>query len=451
MTSMLARSALSVNGVIASPEQLADQVLAVWRETGLIWKPQARWFPRIPPYLDEIFDLLFEPADSDDIDAILFSDERRSAPLHNIRDFVSGLQVPMIDLGGRAGDFTDAHFDLMEPRTWAETARRIMRFRQGREALAPQYRHTVEPDIQILAHMYVSGRQLRGMRYPLTPEAVCYPGFFSASTITPIAERLVLRGFLKKTFFDRLHECRTCRSRRLSVREECPSCRSADLRETSLIHHFHCAALLPEEQFRQGAALICPKCKRQLRNYGKDYDRPGRAYVCNTCDDTSSELEVGFICLDCNARMDGEGAERVDLYSYALTDASMAFLEGRVTALAASLPVSLQRGIARLHGTANAQAAIAEIRFSGRDELISSHGRFTFDKSRDLFLEDVRNRLGSAGSLHVGEDVAYILAEPFDAETEQELSTLVARSENLLRHKLGVRLTITQRLGRALP
>lgn len=451
MTSMLARSALSVSGVISAPEQLARQIRETWREAGLTWKPQARWFPRVPPFLDGIFDLLFETAGGEDVDVILFSDERRSAPLHNIRDFVGGLQVPMVDLGGRAGDFTDAHFDLMEPRTWGETARRIIKFRQGREALAPQFRDTVDAEFQILAHMYVSGRQLRGMRYPLTPEAVCYPGFFSASTIVPIADRLVLRGLLKKTFFDRLHECRTCRSRRLSVREECPSCRSADLRETSLIHHFHCAALLPEEQFRQGGALICPKCKRQLRNYGKDYDRPGAAYICNTCDSTSSELEVGFVCLDCNARMTGEGAERVDLYSYALTDACIALLEGRAVPPSATLPVSLQREIARLLGTANARAGIAEIRFSARDELIASQGQAVYEKTRDLFLEDVRNRLGNAGSLHVGADVAYVLTERFDDEFEREVRAIVAMSEGILRHKLGARLSIAERSGRALP
>jgi len=452
MTSLIARSALAVSSAISAPEQLANQILDVWRDAGLSWKPRVRWFPRVPPYLDDIFDRLFEPAGGDDadVDAILFSDERRSAPLHNIRDFVRGLQIPMIDLGGRAGDFTDAHFDLMESRTWAETARRILKFRQRREALAPQYRHTVDSDVQILAHMYVSGRQLRGMRYSLTPEAVCYPGFFSASTIVPSADRLVLRGLLKKTFFDRLHECRTCRSRRLTVREECPSCRSADLRETSLIHHFHCAALLPEDEFRQGVALICPKCRRQLRNYGKDYDRPGSAYICNTCDNTSSELEVGFICLDCNARMDGEAAERVDLYSYSLTDAGIALLEGRAAALDETMPISLQREIARVHGTANEQAAVAEIRFFGKDELIARHGRSVYEKSRDLFLEDVRNRLGGAGSLHVGGDAAYILAERFDEKVEEELHALVARSEDLLRHKLDARLTISRRSGRAL-
>jgi hypothetical protein len=148
--------------------------------------------------------------------------------------------------------------------------------------------------------------------------------------------------------------------------------------------------------------------------------------------------------------MDGESAERVDVYSYALTDACVAFLEGNPVALVTSMPVSLQREIARIHGIADAQAAVAEVRFAAKDELIASHGRSAFEKSRDLFFENIRNRIGSAGSLHEGEDVAYILAERFDTQIEQELHTLVGRSEDLLRHKLDARMTVVQRLGRAL-
>lgn len=439
----------STSGVMTAWAQLVSQIFAVWREAGLTWKPRVRWFPRIPPHLDIVFGWLFDPAQGDDVDAILFSDERSSSPLHDIRDFVGGLQLPMIDIKGRAGDFADASFDIMQPHSWSETARRIVGFRRQRERLAPQYRHTGEPDLQILAHMYVSGRPLRGMRYPLTPEAVCYPGFFSAAKIVPIAEELVLRGLLKKTFLDRLHECRSCRSRRLSAREECPSCRSADLRETALIHHFHCAALMPEELFRHGTALVCPKCRRQLRNYGKDYDRPGHAYVCNTCDATSSEPEVGFVCLDCSARMDGDAAECVDLFSYSLTDAARAFLEGHPAVLAANLPVSLQREVARLNATAGARAAIAEIRFAGKEALIAASGRPAFQKSRDLLVENLRNRLAGVGSLHVADDVAYILIECFEPHAEAWLHSLLARSEHLLRYKLDARLAIAQLLGRA--
>jgi hypothetical protein len=434
---------------VTTPEQLAGQIRMAWLEAGLTWKPTARWFPRTPAHLDEIFSLLFDVDTGEHVDAILFADERRSSPLHNIRDFVGSLQSPLIDLKGRAGDFADAHFDLLEPRTWTETARRILKFRQNREKLAPQYRQTVDPEIQLLAHMYASNKELRGMRYPLAPEAICYPGFYSAGKIVPLAESLALRGFLKKRFFDRLHECGTCQSRRLSVREECPSCRSADLRETPLIHHFHCAAVLPEEQFRQGMSLVCPKCQRHLRNYGKDYDRPGEAYTCNTCEATSSELEVGFVCLDCNARMDGEAIQQVDLYSYLLTDAGIAFLEGANSSTGSSLPVPLQREIARIDASAGTNAALAEIRFANFEQVISVNGRPTFDKSRDLFFENLRNRLGTAASLFVDGDMAYLLAERFDTNLEQELQKAVSRSEEVLRVKLSPVLTVKQRLGRA--
>ncbi|WP_139976607.1 MULTISPECIES: hypothetical protein [Brucella/Ochrobactrum group] len=437
------------HGGFATPEKLANQIRAVWHESGLTWKPTARWFPRMPAHLDEIFGLLFDMDADGHVDAILFADERRSSPLHNIRDFVGSLQSPLIDLKGRAGDFADAHFDLQEPRTWTETARRILKFRQQRDALPLQFRNSVDPEIQLLSHLYVSNKELRGMRYPLAPEAICYPGFYSAAKTVPLAESLALRGFLKKRFFDRLHECSNCQSRRLSVREECPSCRSADLHESSLIHHFHCASVLPEEQFRRGTALVCPKCQRQLRNYGKDYDRPGEAYTCNTCETTSSEVEVGFVCFDCNCRIDGEAIRQVDLYSYLLSDAGVAFLEGDPSAITSSLPVSLQREIDRIDATANANAVLAEIRFANGEELITLNGRPSFDKSRDLFFETLRNRLGVAASLFVDGDMAYLLAERFDMDFERELRDAVTRSGEILRLKLSPVLTVKQRLGRA--
>lgn len=438
-----------VHGGFATAEQLANQIRSVWHENGLTWKPTARWFPRMPAHLDEIFGFLFDMNADGHVDAILFADERRSSPLHNVRDFVGSLQSPLIDLKGRAGDFADAHFDLQEPRTWTETARRILKFRQQRDALPLQFSNSVDPEIQLLAHLYVSSKELRGMRYPLAPEAICYPGFYSAGKIVPLAESLALRGFLKKRFFDRFHECSNCQSRRLSVREECPSCRSADLRESSLIHHFHCASILPEEKFRRGTSLVCPKCQRQLRNYGKDYDRPGEAYSCNTCEATSSEVEVGFVCLDCNNRMDGEAIRQVDLYSYVLTDAGVAFLEGEHSVIGSTLPASLQREIDRIDASAGTSAALAEIRFSSGEQVISVNGRPIFDKSRDLFFENFRNRLGVAASLFVDGDMAYLLAERFDAALERELQAAAARSEEVLRVKLSPVLTITRRFGSA--
>lgn len=74
-----------------------------------------------------------------------------------------------------------------------------------------------------------------------------------------------------------------------------------------------------------------------------------------------------------------------------------------------------------------------------------------FRKSRDLLVENLRNRLAGVGSVHVAEDAVYILIERFEAQTEAWLRSLLLRSENLLRHKLDARLTIAKILGPAQP
>ncbi|MBB5702237.1 hypothetical protein FHS76_002112 [Ochrobactrum daejeonense] len=147
--------------------------------------------------------------------------------------------------------------------------------------------------------------------------------------------------------------------------------------------------------------------------------------------------------------MDGEAIQQVDLYSYLLTDAGVAFLEGRNSAIETALPVSLQREIARIGASAGMNAALAEVRFANGEQVISVNGRPTFEKSRDLFFENLRNRLGTAASLFVNGDMAYLLAERFDTDLERELQTTVARSEEVLRVKLSPVLTVKQRLGRS--
>ncbi|WP_266064047.1 hypothetical protein [Brucella intermedia] len=138
----------------------------------------------------------------------------------------------------------------------------------------------------------------------------------------------------------------------------------------------------------------------------------------------------------------------MDLHSYLLTDAGAAFLEGRHSVTGPSLPVPLQREIDRINASAGANAALAEIRFADGEQVISVNGRPTFDKSRDLFFENLRNRLGVAASLFVDGDMAYLLAERFDAVLERELQDTVRSSEEVLRVKLSPVLTVKQRLGR---
>jgi hypothetical protein len=196
----------------------ARACLKVWAEAGLTDVPAAVWFPRrIYPQAANL-DHVFNMVESGEVDAILFADERRHSPKHNIRDLMGQLQAPIIDLSGRAAQFGDVRFDLNMPETWAEAAKCILEFRRRRRELRDPYAKSIEPELQLMAHAYVSGRPVTAIHYPQIKDAICYPGFWAPEATVPAAERLVRRGYMKKTFFDRLHECRTCASRRMNVR-----------------------------------------------------------------------------------------------------------------------------------------------------------------------------------------------------------------------------------------
>ncbi len=87
-----------------------------------------------------------------------------------------------------------------------------------------------------------------------------------AETAAVIRKFRTRRALLKKSF-----RRPATPALRMLAREECPNCRSAWLRNSAFIHHYSCAHCGPEEEYRHGSVLICPKCKKQLRHYGKDY------------------------------------------------------------------------------------------------------------------------------------------------------------------------------------
>jgi GGDEF domain-containing protein len=96
--------------------------------------------------------------------------------------------------------------------------------------------------------------------------------------------------------------------------------------EHPLVHHYSCAFQGPQPLFETADGYICPKCRKQLRHYGVDYDKPGSVISCVDCNATLSEPELGFICLDCNFYTSGDQATHRDWYHYDLLPDGMAAL-----------------------------------------------------------------------------------------------------------------------------
>ena len=125
-------------------------------------------------------------------------------------------------------------------------------------------------------------------------------------------------------FAERLPVCPVCSGSRLIAREVCPHCGSANIAEHALVHHFRCGYQAPRSDFLQGEGLYCPKCRRELRHFGVDYDTPGAVTTCGRCEADSAAPQVALLCLDCGGETRSDQVRWLDWHAYHLTPAGEA-------------------------------------------------------------------------------------------------------------------------------
>lgn len=126
-------------------------------------------------------------------------------------------------------------------------------------------------------------------------------------------------GFLTKQTKDHVHTCKKCTGGFLNYRECCPKCSSADLKTDDLIHHFLCAHIAPEGDYKKEDHLECPKCDKHLRHIGIDYDKPSCMHTCNSCDHQFQNAEIKALCIDCGNENELSQLNSLEVCSYELT------------------------------------------------------------------------------------------------------------------------------------
>lgn len=178
-----------------------------------------------------------------------------------------------------------------------------------RIAELPEYQHKTDTQLslKILRFLYTRQRELLPYRSSRTMHGLHYPELevfldHTDQSIFNLLAFLEEQRLLSGRFFEKVYLCNQCQSSHLNFVENCPDCRSSDLRQESLIHHFPCAHVAPEQEFRQSAQLICPKCEHTLRGLGLDYDKPSTVYQCQQCQHTTQDPEVNTTCFHCGAQ-----------------------------------------------------------------------------------------------------------------------------------------------------
>lgn len=185
--------------------------------------------------------------------------------------------------------------------------------------------------LTVLALAVTRGRSVEPRLTPTVADFIDYPLLAGLKNQRSLLETLAGAKLLKRRFFERLHVCGECQSARAVPREVCPQCGSPNISEEDLVHHYKCGYQGPKSTFLVSDRLSCPKCDRQLRHYGVDYDTPGSVRVCQACHATSAEPEISFRCVDCSATTRGIDVQTRDWFCYDLTPlAETAVAEGRL-------------------------------------------------------------------------------------------------------------------------
>jgi hypothetical protein len=198
-------------------------------------------------------------------------------------------------------------------------------------ALPPLPRGYERAGLLALELCYTRNRSIEARWDPNNPELIEYPLLVGIDNPRSVLEEMAEADLLRRRFCERLHMCTQCGSSRLHAREVCVSCKSSNLQEGQLIHHYSCAFQGIQRLFETASGYVCPKCHKQLRHYGVDYDKPGVVTTCSNCGDTLAEPEVGFTCVDCGFYTAGDDAAHRDWHHYdLLADGVAALRSGRL-------------------------------------------------------------------------------------------------------------------------
>lgn len=127
------------------------------------------------------------------------------------------------------------------------------------------------------------------------------------------------RNFMSFRLVDYIHLCKSCSGNYLNFRECCPKCNSIDIEAHDMVHHFVCAHVAPEKDFKKEDGLECPKCDKNLRHIGIDYDKPSVIYSCNTCSHEFQNPGMLSLCMDCGTENKLEELLQKTIGSYAIT------------------------------------------------------------------------------------------------------------------------------------
>ena len=140
--------------------------------------------------------------------------------------------------------------------------------------------------LKVIRFLYSRNRALKPIPTPKSHMGFAFPFLDANIQVEEYQELIDLldsaeeRGLMQIDFQDNVHLCHNCNSGFINYRETCSKCDTHKFKTQHTIHHFVCGYVGPESDYVSGNKLECPKCDRQLRHIGVDYDKPSLVMEC---------------------------------------------------------------------------------------------------------------------------------------------------------------------------
>lgn len=379
----------------------------------------------------------------DQIDAVVLT---TSVPDYALKIVLNNIEDPLIPIVSLVADDRQC-IDAAGPSeqfAWTRAHAIQARLRE----IHPSIRHSMQPEDILLARMYSRDQSLNAVYDSSSRALVRYPVAGSLDNVSQVATSLFNKGLVVRSFFDRIYYCLQCHSGHLSVREECHSCRSSNIREETIVHHFLCAHEAPESQFRIGTGFECPKCARPLRHIGLDYDKPGSITRCDDCGSINDKPAVGFRCIDCGAHQLANQVPAKTWYSYNLTSAAIErVLHGpaAATPLLSAGPTSFQillEQTQREEREFGSPYQVASITFAHRASIEAENIRL-WEQSTLLMSDALRSALREVDAVCEQPDGFLVLMPRTDRQSAARAMDLITtRIKSILRVDPGFQYTL---------
>ena len=129
----------------------------------------------------------------------------------------------------------------------------------------------------------------------ITYEDIKGCGIDSDEEIHQVIQDLKNKNFIVENNDVTLTSCTKCSSTNLNFKHVCVTCRKSKFQKNSLVEHYDCGNISPNETY---VSDICPSCKKSINALGVDY-RVLKNFFCMECNSSFSEPDLIFNCNNC--------------------------------------------------------------------------------------------------------------------------------------------------------